>query len=289
MLFHKRAKGKRLAPKKKDTEREKQKSNEGTLQFYKQQLVIIRQLLQKIISYLNDHPAGITIVASGFLAISTFMMKFLSYCYDRGKVSYWSLDTSAIEIFRESIIFDILFSSILASLFLSISFLFYLCLSVPRKDTPFLRHILSLSGFLIVLFLISIALYYLFFSAILGSQVWLLSVANLVFSAIAKFITFLCRNILESRKSIIFSVIIVAVAVFSGLCEMGIRSAQAQRTFPLLNDTQVVVYSTSTTYYTARYTIDGDTILIDTSHRGTYARADGELEYRTFENVVRQE
>ena len=70
---------------------------------------------------------------------------------------------------------------------------------------------------------------------------------------------------------------------------LGLDSAKSQRTFPLLNDTQVVVYATPTTYYTARYTIDGDTILIDTRHQGTYARADVEVEYYTFEEVVLQD
>lgn len=285
MLFHKRAKGKRLAPKKKDTEKEKQKSNEGTLQFYKQQLVILRQLLQKIISYLNDHPAGITIVASGFLAVSTFIIKFVSYCYERGRVSYWSIDISAIQVFNNNILLEILFGATFLAFFLFISGLFFTILPTKSSLRPFSLVLI------ISLYASSIALYLYLFHIDLNRQTLWLPALNMLLAISFKCLLEATKPSSRSSFQLFIAIMLFLMPVMTthSIHQSGLDAAAAQRTFPLLNDSQVVVYSTSTTYYTARYTIDGDTLIIDTSRQGSYSRAEREVEHRTFEHVVLQE
>lgn len=289
MLFHKRAKGKRLAPKKKDTQREKTDSNEDIIQTYKNQLLILRQFLQKIISYFNGNAAGITIAVSGFLAVSTFIMKFFSYCYDRGKVSYWSIDISIIQVFNNNIILEVFFSAIFLAFFLFISGIFFVCLpeKLPKKFSLWLLFLI----FTTFLYFFSTFLYFFILNIDFNYKVFLLPLPNLIMAFIIKLVLYLSKSNSHSsfQASGAITLFLMLVASTRIFYQSGLDSSKSQRTFPLLNDTQVVVYSTSTTYYTARYTIDGDTILIDTSHRGTYARADGELEYRTFANVILQD
>lgn len=65
----------------------------------------------------------------------------------------------------------------------------------------------------------------------------------------------------------------------------GWSSAQSQRTFYLLNDTQVVLYETSETFYTARCRISGNELTIDTHIQGAYPRTGHEVYVQTFDSV----
>lgn len=285
MVFRKRAKGKRLAPNKANISIEKEKSKEGTLESYMHQVLIIQQLTQKIISYLNGNAAGITIAVSGFLAVSTFIMKFFSYCYERGKVSYWSIDISIIQVFSNNIILEILFAAIFLAFFLFISGIFFICL--PRELPEKLQSRLFSFIPVVVVYIFSIVLYILILNIDLNHKILLLPLPNLIMAFIVKLVLYLSKSNSQSSSQafsaiILFLMLVASTAIFY---RSGSDSAKSQRTFPLLNDTQVVVYSTSNTYHTARYTIDGDTIIIDTSKQGTYTKVDGELEFHTFETV----
>lgn len=269
------------------------------LQAFAQQIDGIPQVLKTIIGRLDRHAVGVTLLVSAFLAVSTFLMRFFSYCHDLGIAQYWSLDTSCIQLSNDNFIYYILFSAAICALFLLGSLAFVMLYSIEPNDisTPlliFYRIIFTI--FLCVI--LSLAYVFLFYSSwSIEAQLSSLGLTLInVFVAIVFQVIMYClkgssgstftRYPIQSMIGLAF---LLMVSGCLSAYHLGSNSADSQRTFPLLNDTQVVVYSTSTTYYTARYTIDGDTLIIDTSHRGTYARADGELEYRTFENVVRQE
>lgn len=275
-----------------DTRSGKDGSKEDKPRDYIYQLVIIQQLVHKIISYLNGNAAGIALEVSGFLAASTFIIKFFAYCYDRGKVSYWSIDTSVIQVFNNNIILEILFGAIflLFSLFISATFFILLPRRRPKKFSLWLLSLI----FIAILYLFSAFLYIFIFAIDFNYKVLLLPAPNLILAIGIKFLIYASKPNSQSSSHSSYSIFLcvlflIMVSTTHLIYQNGIDSARSQRTFPLLNDTQVVVYSTSTTYHTARYTIDGDTILIDTSYQGSYARTDGELEYRTFENVTLQD
>lgn len=242
---------------------------------------------------------GVTLLVSAFLAVSTFLMRFFSYCHDLAIVQYWSLDTSCIQLSNDNLIYFILFSATICALFLLGSWVLVMLYSIEPKAISRLMHIVYLILFTIFLCLILSIAYVLFFFSSWSIEAHLyslgLTLINVFVAIVFRVVMYCLKGSFESTftpypiQSMIGLAFLLIVSGCLGSYHTGSSSADSQRTFPLLNDTQVVVYSTSTTYYTARYTIDGDTILIDTSHRGTYARTDGELEYRTFENVVRQD
>lgn len=269
------------------------------LQAFAQQLDHIPQVLKTIIGRLDRHAVGVTLLVSAFLAASTFLMRFFSYCHDLGIVQYWSLDTSCIQLSKDDLVYYVLFSAVICAWVLLGSLVFVILYSIEPDDISTPRLIFYRIIFTIFFCLIlSIAYVFLFYSswsieALLSSLG--LSLVNVLVAIGFQVITHCLKGSPGSTftrypiQSTIALAFLLMVSGCLGAYHLGSDSADSQRTFPLLNDSQVVVYSTSTTYYTARYTIDGDTILIDTSHRGTYARADRELEYRTFENVVRQD
>lgn len=242
---------------------------------------------------------GVTLLASAFLAVSTFIVRFFSYCHDLAIVQYWSLDISLIQPSNENLIYYILFSATMCALLFLGSWVLTLFFSTkPKNISPF-AHIVFLSVFTIFFSLFLSFVYVVLFFSSWSIQAYLYSLAftglNVAVALISRAVMYCLKGSFESTftsypiQSMVSLAILLMVACSFASYHTGFSSADSQRTFPLLNDTQVVVYSTSTTYYTARYTIDGDTILIDTSHRGTYARADGELEYRTFEDVILQD
>lgn len=284
--------------------RQAQTADKGSLakayfQAFAQQIDGIPQVLKTIIGRLDRHAVGVTLLVSAFLAVSTFIMRFFSYCHDLGIVQYWSLDTSCIQLSNDNFIYYVLFSAAICALVLLGSLALVMLYSIEPNDISTLRLIFYRIIFTIFLCLVlSLAYVFLFFSSwSIEAQLYslCLSLVN-VFLAIGFLaITYSLKGSSGSiftRYPMQSAIALAFLLIVSGCLSayhLGSNSADSQRTFPLLNDTQVVVYSTSTTYYTARYTIDGDTILIDTSHRGTYARADGELEYRTFANVILQD
>lgn len=281
MAFHKRAQGKRLSTNRRD--------NKGTLPAYQYRLVIVRHLLQRMISYFNGNVVGFLVTASVFLAVSTGSVKFFSFFYDRGKVSYWSMDTSAIQVFGNHVIPEILFCALFLMFFLFVTGIFVI--SLPARPPQTFGWWLLVLIYSALLCFVSALLYVFLFGFHFNHRVFLLPCSNLMAAIGIRFLIYAPKRPSSFPAQTLGAVILclLPVILIPLVYLLGLDSAKSQRTFPLLNDTQVVVYSMSTTYYTARYTIDGDTILIDTSHRGTYARADGELEYRTFENVVRQD
>lgn len=284
--------------------RQAQTADKGSLakayfQAFAQQIDGIPQVLKTIIGRLDRHAVGVTLLVSAFLAVSTFIMRFFSYCHDLGIVQYWSLDTSCIQLSNDNFIYYVLFSAAICALFLLGSLAFVMLYSIEPKAISRLEHIVCLVLFTVVIcFILSLAYVFLFYSSwSIEAQLYSLGLTliNVLVAIVFQVIMYCLKGSSGSTftrypiQSMIGLAFLLMVSGCLSAYHLGSNSADSQRTFPLLNDSQVVVYSTSTTYYTARYTIDGDTILIDTSHRGTYARADGELEYRTFENVVRQD
>ncbi len=278
---------------------DKGSSAKAYFQAFAQQIDGIPQVLKTIIGPLDRHAVGVTLLVSAFLAVSTFLMRFFSYCHDLGIVQYWSLDTSCIQLSNDNFIYSVLFSAAICALLFLGSLVFVMLYSIESNEISTPRLIFYRIIFTIFFCLIlSIAYVFLFYSswsieALLSSLG--LTLINVLVAIVFQVVTHYFKGNPGSTfmrypiQSMIGLAFLLMVSGCLSFYHLGSDSADSQRTFPLLNDTQVVVYSTSTTYYTARYTIDGDTILIDTSHRGTYARADGELEYRTFEDVILQD
>lgn len=264
-----------------------------------QQIDGIPRVLKTIIGHLNRHAMGVTLLASAFLAVSTFIMHFFSYCHDLAIVQYWSLDASCIQLSNDNLIYFVLFSATICALFFLGSWVLVMLYSIKPNNVSTLRHIFYLVVFTIfVCLILSITYVFLFFSS-WSIKAFLyslgLSFINVFVAIVSRVVMYCLKGSFDSTftKYPVQGIISLAFLLIVSGClssyHTGSNSADSQRTFPLLNDHQVVLYSTSTTYHTARYTIDGDAIIIDTSHQGTYARTDGELEYRTFEDVVNQE
>ena len=278
MAFHKRAQGKRLST--------NPRGSNSALPAYQHRLSIAGQLLQKLVSYFNGNAVGLLLTASVFLAVSTGSVKVFSFFYERGKVSYWSMDTSAIPVFGSHVILEILFCALFFTFFLFITGIFVI--SLPGRPPQTFGWWLLVLIYSALLCFVSALLYVFLFGFHFNQRVFLVPLTNLMAAIGIRFLIYTPKRPSSFPAQAVGTVILclLPVILMPVLYRLGLDSAKSQRTFPLLNDTQVVVYATPTTYYTAQYTIDGDTILIDTRHQGTYARADDEVEYYTFEEVV---
>lgn len=253
-----------------------------------------KQRIITFFDYVNSKAAGIALLVSVFVAVATFIPKYFSYCHELAIIHYWSLDESCIELFGENIIFQIAYSCVFLLFFSVFSIGFYLIFYGIVHTKPIRSNIFHGLIALVVLYFISCLFYFLFYFYFSPSvHILLLSLLNIAvsfFFFLAKTVLFKTKIHSKTKKPPLYVFLILypflLILFFtSSYYSSGWSSAQSQRTFYLLNDTQVVLYETSETFYTARCRISGNKLTIDTHIQGAYPRTGHEVYVQTFDSV----
>lgn len=252
-------------------------------------------IIKKVVKYANDNAAGLALLSSGFIGISTFLYKFLIFCYTKGQLNYWGINSSVIEVFSNNFIFEIMFAAIFFASYIIVSLLFSIPLHYKSKGKN--KHFLIKIGLLIPIYLLAVSLYgcLLFFSP--GIKIiWFLPALNLFCTILASMIRWTVFNKTSTSKpgmsaiicNSIFLVFFLSV-IASSFYFLGKNFSQNQVSFSILNDDKVILYETSSNYFTANCTIRGNSIIIFPKHQGIYERQNNNIEIRTFSSVVTQE
>lgn len=104
-------------------------------------------VFSEIKEYAEEHAALFTAICSGIVAFLTVVLKLCYFSYQYGKATAFNLNINAIDLIKDTTIFNILFYIVLAGIMITSNYFGYLCY---RKNT--------LTIYLIVLLIMSIAI-----------------------------------------------------------------------------------------------------------------------------------
>ena len=250
---------------------------------------------------LNEYAAGIALAVPTFITISTSVIKYLTYIRIKGRTDYFSVPPSAIEVFNQSILFDFFFSSILFSVIVFNSSLFFLI--IQKSAIPLWDRIKTLlMAFGIVLFINSILL--LTSENIIGGAI-VLTLFNF-FNAV---IIFLLRKIPRKKakkiadspenvqgkndepfqKRILYTIlyfILLFALIGSVFYYDGQLTAEKERSFRTIDNAYIVVYENKECYYAKKCKINTDSVVIFTNIERQYLKTEIETEWKTFSDVI---
>lgn len=248
--------------------------------------------VKKIIKYINDNAAGLTLLFSGFIGISTFLVNFFLFCYTKGRLDYWGIDSSVIEVFNRNFIFEIIFATALFAFYIIISLLFSIPFYCKFKDGK--AHLGKRIGSLIFIYVITVVLYglLLFFSPN-PKIILVLPSSNLLFTISI----FLIRRVTSKKPSpnkqrtsaiswYVICTFLLLLFIATSFYFLGKQQSQQQVSFSILNNDKVVLYETSSNYFTANCTVQDNNIIIFSAQQGIYDRQNSDIEIHSFASVI---
>lgn len=253
------------------------------------------------IETLNKYAAGIALAVPAFITISTSVIKYFTYIRIKGGTDYFSVPPSAIEVFNQSILFDFIFSSILFTVLLFNTYLFFLVIRKP--NVLFSERIKSLLIALGITLLINLILLLTSTKPFMGA--FILS----IFNFINALIIFLLHKIPHKKKKQdadntentqakhndsfsqkVFEVVLYLVLVFaligSVLYNDGQSTVEKERSFRTIDNAYIVVYENKECYYAKKCEINTDSVVIFTNIERQYLKTEIETEWKTFSDVI---
>ncbi|MBR5471603.1 MAG: hypothetical protein IKU81_05775 [Oscillibacter sp.] len=262
----------------------------------------IRKNAKNFIEVLNQYAAGIALMIPAFVAISTSIIKYLTYIQEKGRADYFSVPSTGIEVFNPSILFDLVFSTILFAVVLFNTYVFFLVFQ--RKGISVVER----AKLFLVAFGMTLFMNYMVFLAMLES----IGVAIIltIFNFLNALAIFLLRKVPRKKEKshgeeaentqkdedsfqkkafkIVLYFVLVFALVGSILYYGGQSDAKKERTFRMVDDTHIVVYENSETYYSHRCDVSSGTVIIYTNIDRQYVKTEVETEWKTFSDVVLQ-
>ena len=259
--------------------------------------------VKRLAEIVNRYAAGVALVIPAFVAISTSVVKYLTYIRMKGRTDYFSVPSTTIEVFNQNILFDFIYSSVIFAVILFNTYVFFLVFR--RKDISlFQRAKLYLLAFGIVLFI-----NYMVFLA--STEPVNVSVGLTIFNSLNAFIIYLRFRIQRKKAKIqeghtdnthlsntehfqqkAFRILAYFILVFALLGSMlyydARMAAEKERTFRMIDDTYIVVYENRESFYTDKCTVCDGAVTIFTNVQRQYLKTDVETEWKTFSNVVLQ-
>ena len=219
---------------------------------------------------LENHLGVITWMTTVVLAVATSVLKFGYFAYQSGKLSFWSIDRSAISMAGDSIIYEILLSLVLSAVLL---FVMLIPIIIERNiKQKFVRILLNIS----IVIIISIIIFVISNTAQLIDQYKFTGLLAFLFiDAICVVLYFAPSKIVksmfwpqESKKHktqeknvkcetsisklvVAFGIWLVVMVCY--LYGMGYLNAKYEEEFRITTDGYAIIYETDENFYLAKY------------------------------------
>lgn len=225
---------------------------------------VIKLLIQKIFNYLKEdkHLGAVTWITTVFTTLSVAILKFLKFVTETGKLKYWNINTSAISVSGDNILYDIIVTAIFA---IVVFLLFLIPYFIIRSKVKKVKKTLFIFGIAIVL---SIVLYFgSNAKEIIHNSPWVGIVAFLIADLFLNLVLFTPSIIfliatkpykkqskpLTAKGTIILVIVIIFINVFY-FYTIGFWSAKTETKYRITTDSQyAIVYETENVYYLAKY------------------------------------
>ena len=78
---------------------------------------VIKLITKKIFNYLKEdkHLGVATWITTVFATISVALLKFFGFVFESGKLKYWDISTSVINVSGDNVLYDIIVTVVLAT------------------------------------------------------------------------------------------------------------------------------------------------------------------------------
>ncbi len=225
---------------------------------------IIKHKIKEWIKYLNSNIGAVTWISTVAIAVIATWLKFMWYVFQRGKLFYWNIDSTAISIIDDITLYSIFLMFVFGVLIIGVMLI---PLIIVKSKMKVWWKIIDF----IVLFLA--------FSAIVFNVTGMYSLieqngsAGIVASAIVLIIAFMCffspslsvgMLITPSKKTekgakrtsiqgVIFCGVLWMIIMTGYIGYVGYDSAKKQTDFRMTSDGYAIIYETNDYYYLAEY------------------------------------
>ena len=266
-------------------------------------------ILKTCIKKMKDYMPAITWLSAGFIALATAGLKFLWYIAERGKITYWNLSPQAISVFGESLLYEIAFYTMSSIVILLIFNSPCLIKKIEfYKSKPFLTQVVLF--IVVAIFLFFVISIFTDINASL-SQLWkeneivTIIVGFIVYSISTFFILSLgyLQNWVDKRnrkkdkteknhgiKTVSLYAAIYLIAILISVFGISYWQASSQRQFCVVENSHVIIYESTDSYYLAECSIQSDDEIEINANRQKKLNKSNTLEYeiRTFNKVLKK-
>lgn len=225
---------------------------------------LVKDLVERIFGFLNKGKilGIVTWLTTIFMTLSVALIKYMKYVSEYGKIMYWNISPSAINITGENVISDV----ILSTMFFSVVILFcllpyFIYISRLRFSRKVISNIFISTLLLLLWFLMSDAKILIknkgsegVFSFIITGILFLIIFYS---ASIGLIVTHCSKNktkkiTITIKEAVIFAVVIfVVITMF--LIGVNYDIEKNQTLFRITEDGYAIIYETDTSYYLAEY------------------------------------
>ena len=224
---------------------------------------VIKLIIQKTFNYLKEDKqlGAVTWITTVFATLSVAVLKFFSFVFESGKLRYWDISTSVINVAGDNVLYDIVVTVVLAAV---VFFLFLIPYFIIKSKAKRVKKVVIL---LVVVLALSILL---FFGsnarAIIHTSFWTgivaFLIADLFFVGMffAPTIAFLIatkpqenqsKPLTPKRAAILVVVLaIVNILYFYGA---GYWSVKSETRYRITTENYAIIYETEDSYYVAKF------------------------------------
>ena len=262
----------------------------------------------KIVKYIQDHAAGLTLLATVSITIGSVLLKYIYYLIELGYTKYFNISASYIDIADDNILYGIVANGVMSLFFALISSLPYLIWQgKDRKWSKVIKIVLItlIPEILLIISLIILATRGVIYSAgqyiftlltgiILGLIIFSLGFFLLVDKRISKKEKSkeesTNKTSFEKAKRIIVALLVLiileSVVIYGG----GYLKAASQSEFKIIESTYessyVILYETDSNYIVAECEIIGNKINIDKTEHKQISKENIEYSVRQLTQIM---
>lgn len=262
----------------------------------------------KIVKYIQEHAAGLTLLATVSITIGSVLLKYIYYLIELGYTKYFNISASYIDIADDNILYGIVANGVMSLFFALISSLPYLIWqSKGRKWCKIIKIIILtlIPEILLIISLIILATHGIFYSF---EQYLFTLFTGIMFGFIAFSLGFFLlidkrvsrkekskeestnKTSFEKAKRIIVAflvlVILESVVIYGG----GYFKAASQSEFKIIEFTYensyVILYETDSNYIVAECEIIGNKINIDKTEHKQISKENIEYSVRQLTQIM---
>lgn len=224
---------------------------------------VIKLIIQKLFNYLKeDRQLGaVTWITTIFATLSVAVLKFFSFVFESGKLKYWDISTSIINVAGDNVLYDIIVTMVLGAV---VFFLFLIPYFIIKSKAKKVEKIIIL-----LVIVLSLSVLFLFGSnaiAIIHTSFWTgivaFLIADLFFVGMffAPTIVFLIATKPQDNQSkpltpkraaiLVVALVIVNILYFYGA---GYWSVKTETGYRITTENYAIVYETEDSFYVAKF------------------------------------
>ena len=232
---------------------------------------VVKELSKRVFGFLKKEKnlGAITWISTAFTAVSVALLKFFKFVSESGKLAYWKISPSAINVATDNILYDIIVSAVFAIVILALFLIpYFIAKSKIKKWVKVLLFGSIVVGLSTIFFFGSNAV------GIMRNSFWVglcaFLIADLLFLAMffLPSVAFLIATRpqksqtkpMTKKGAVILLMVLIAVNIMY-FYFAGYYTAATTTEYRITTDGYAIVYETDDLYYLAEYDAENESIL----------------------------